>query len=224
MPITWNNVPVAYVDPNFTSQIDELKDQSRRIYISSLLGNDTDGITSDSTSEQRKWQMPAPNGWDLDLFNISGISKAFDRDTANKVYMRALTKGPVVGALDLAPEGEGRIADCQAMKIQIDYLAVQERAFRLRHSTSIRCAMHAASRRRGHSTWNDAPNQVDLGAGIAPGPNDVAGPIGGIFTTMIRYILLIINGGYNSGLTDIVRPATKFETLPDGTIVTIPEA
>lgn len=226
MAVTYNNIPVAYVDPNFLQQLDALKDQSRRIYTSTLLGNDTTSGCSDDSSSQRKWQIPSPGDWDLNLFDIGGISSAYDRVTANNVYIRALTKGPQVGALDLAPEGEGRVSDCIAMKTQIDHLAVQERAFRLRHASSIRCKIHAATRRRGHSTWNDAvgvdATLADLGAGIEPGPNDIAGPVGGVFTTMVRYILTIIRGGYNEGSVDIIRPATVVTTLSDGSVIAEP--
>lgn len=219
MAVVWNNVPVAYIDPNFVEQLDKLKDQSKRIYISTLVGDDSDG---NCVTSQRKWQIPTPNTWDLNLFNISGISGAFDRATANQVYIRALTKGPKVGLLDKAPEGEGRVADCQAMKIQIDYMATMERAFRLRHASSIRCKLHSAARRRGHSTWNDAIGAdavlLDLGDGVIPTAADIAGPVGGIFTTLIRHLLLVISGGYNEGVVDIQRPETVIQTLADGTV------
>ena len=36
-------------------------------------------------------------------------------------------------------------------KIQIDYIASLERAFRTRQASSVRCKIHASARRRGHA-------------------------------------------------------------------------
>jgi hypothetical protein len=214
----YNDVPIAAIDPVFQSQLDQLKETDRRIYISALLGHDTgqpDNCGQDQF-RQRKWQMPSPWSWDLNLFHISGtpgtgsIKDAFDRTRPNKLYTRALLKDPPVDAKDLAPAGEGRVADCQAMKIQIDHLAVQERAFRLRHATSIRCSMHAAVRRRGHSTWNDvAAGFILTNPDNVVASGSVGGPVGGIFTTLLRYLYLVINSGYNEGPVDINSPGVN---------------
>ena len=217
MVTVYNSTPVAYIDPLFQSHIDSLKEQSRRIFISTLSGNDTTN-PCDVTS-QRKWQIPEANGWDLNLFSISDMNNAFDRATINEVYLRAQMKTDPVGDFDKAPAGEGRVSDCQVLKLQIDYMAVRERAFRLRHATSIRCKMHGATRRRGHSSWNATVNLTDLGAGTVPQADDVTGPIGGVFTTVIRHLLLLIKAGYNVGPVDIVRPATKITVQEDGSII-----
>lgn len=208
----WSDVPVAQIDPIFNSQLNQFKETARRMYISTLAGDESGetGTCNASSDRQRKWQMPNPWTWNLSLFNISGgdssIKGAFDRSRANSLYTRALLKGRRLDDGDLAQPGEGRTSDCQAEKIQIDYLAIQERAFRLRHSTSIRCSMHAAVRRRGHSTWNDATDEnaylTDLGGGQGLAQS-VSGPVGGIFTTLLRYVYLTISGGYNEGSVDV---------------------
>lgn len=211
----FNGIPVATIDPVFEGQLNRLKDTDRRIYISALLGHDTEqpDTCEQDTIRQRKWQMPEPGTWDLNLFHISGtpgtgsIKDAFDRTRPNKLYTRALLKGQPIDAKDIAPAGEGRVADCQAMKIQIDHLAVQERAFRLRHATSVRCVMHAAVRRRGHSNWNDVAGGFQLiNPNTVTDPGSIGGPVGGIFTTLLRYLYLIISSGYNEGPVDISAP------------------
>lgn len=223
----WNNIPVAQLDPVFLSQIERLKDDARRIYTATLQGDDTLLGRSIDVSKQRKWQLPFSWNWDNNLFHIfgpAGIQSAYDRTCPNDLYVRALTKGAPIsnGCSSDAPDGEGRVSDCMAEKVQIDYLAIQERAFRLRHATPIRCAIHAAVRRRGHSTANDATGSQaflqDLGAGIRPGPYQVTGPVGGAFTTMIRYVLSIIVSGYSSGPVDISRGPTAVVRNPDGTV------
>jgi hypothetical protein len=228
MPATYNNIPVAFVDPDFVSHLEQLKEHGRRIYISTLVGDNTLGACNSLNTNQRRWQMPEPGAWNKNLFDITGLTEAYDRGPLNRVYMRAFTKGPQTGYLDKGPEGEGRVSDCMAMKIQIDYLAIQERAFRLRHSSSVRCSMHAAVRRRGQSVWNDAQGAAatlrDLGAGVAPGADDISGPVGGVFTSMYRYLLLIIRGGYNEGPVDIVRPDTQVVVREDGSYEALPVA
>jgi hypothetical protein len=205
----FNAIPIARIDPNFFQQIEQLKEVDRSIY-QSAIGTD-----------QRLWQLPNPNPtpspWNYNLFNIEGIRQAFDRTNPNKLYLRALLKGPPVG-VDIQesaiPTGEGRSTDCQVEKIQIDYLASQERAFRLRHSSIPRCAMHAAARRKGHSSLSD---QGAVTLTINSEPQDMTGPIGGVFTTMIRYLLLLIESGYNEPAKQLDIPETVIKYSSDGT-------
>ena len=89
---------------------------------------------------QRGWYVPDPNGWEGEIFDIAGVSSAFDRSEVAALYQTALMT--VLGAG----------GDAMALKLQSDYLAVQERAWRLRHLSPIRAVMHAGARRIGHST------------------------------------------------------------------------
>ena len=87
---------------------------------------------------QRKQHEVEKNGWDGNLFNIT--SDVFDRseNTADvETAIKDVTAPGVSGDLTVS---------C----LQGDYLASMERAFRLRHSTSIRRQLHAAARRKGH--------------------------------------------------------------------------
>ena len=215
--MAFNNIPVATIDPTFLGQINNLKEDARRVYVASLAGSDTNGNLSSSNLDQRRWQVPLG----IDITDPAGIGTAFDRSKINLIYIRALTKGPPLGLGDNAPEGEGRVSDCQVEKIQLDYLAAQERAFRLRHASSVRCVMHAANRRRGQSIWNDTGKPlVNLGAGAPLSPSDVVQPVGGVFTTMIRYLLLLMAGGYNElNGVNINGPDTIVKGLPDSTVV-----
>lgn len=188
MALAGNNVPVACVDPIFSSQIGKLKFHADTIWKGELnLG-------------QRFWQVPEPFRWDNDVFHIlgpNGILGAYDRTCPNLIYIRAFKKEPPKCPDGGAPAGEGRDADCMVEKIQIDYLAQQERAFRARHATPIRNRMHSMTRRRAQSPWGDR----------GPLPDEMP-PIGGIFTSVIRHLLILIDGGYNES-----KPITEPPTL-----------
>lgn len=86
---------------------------------------------------QRQWRAPAL--WAGNPLNIPGFAVPFTRANINNDYPSFLTSD------------NGRVADAMAAKLQAEHLSCQERAFRLRHSQPVRCTMHAANRRRGHS-------------------------------------------------------------------------
>jgi hypothetical protein len=85
---------------------------------------------------QRKWRIPPE--WDSSPTDIEGLGEPFDRSDINADYPTFFS-------------GDGTAGDCASAKLQLDHVAHQERAFRLRHATSVRCCMHAASRRVGQS-------------------------------------------------------------------------
>lgn len=111
--------------------------------------------------EQRDWRVPFD--WEGDPFDIEGLGDPFDRTDMNEDYPEFFTDNSSVG-------------DCMAAKIQADHLGSQERAFRLRHATSVRCCMHAASRRNG---------QGDQAAGS--------------FARIVNHIQDLISAGSDSG-------------------------
>ena len=97
---------------------------------------------------QRKWMMPAAIGnWKGNPLDIASIADAFDRSEANEQYQDAIFKNGTSGT-------------AMGQKVQIDYLGMMERAFRSRHKTPCRAAMHAAGRRKGHGQ----PEGVHSGA------------------------------------------------------------
>lgn len=85
---------------------------------------------------QRLWMIPSPLA-ETSLFKPEDFGKGFDRSEANADYEEAIHR-------------EGTMGEAAAARIQVDYAAVQERAFRSRHMTPIRAMVHAAARRAGH--------------------------------------------------------------------------
>jgi len=83
---------------------------------------------------------PALNGWSGDLFDLEGMSKAFSREE-NKVDMQKAIADA---------RKSGTVGDLIASVKQGDYLAVQERAFRLKHCGRVRATVHAGARMYGH--------------------------------------------------------------------------
>ena len=97
---------------------------------------------------QRPWMLPPANGeWEGNPLDIAAIAAAFDRNEANEQYQDAVFQ-------------DGTSGTAMGQKVQIDYLGMMERAFRARHKTPCRAAMHAAGRRRGHGQ----PEGVHIGA------------------------------------------------------------
>jgi hypothetical protein len=95
---------------------------------------------------QRPWMVP-----DLGdgSFTIPGLADAYDRSEMSEAYSLILT------------QPGGTQGDAMAAKLQSDYLASQERAYRLRQSGPVRCAMHAAARRQAHGAVNGVFGRVD---------------------------------------------------------------
>lgn len=88
--------------------------------------------------EQRIWRTPI--GWTIgDPLNIPGFTEPFNRLKINEDYELSFQ------------DDDGREADAIAAKLQGDHVSSQERAFRFRHASHIRCVMHGANRRQGHS-------------------------------------------------------------------------
>jgi hypothetical protein len=88
----------------------------------------------------RFWMLPTFRGWDGDPHNIPDMAKPFARDEPNQEYIQEITKD--VG---------GKQSIAMGRKIEIDYMAMMERAFRARQAGPIRCTLHSAGRRLAHS-------------------------------------------------------------------------
>ena len=93
----------------------------------------------------REWFLGDTRIWSGDPLDIDAIANAFARATSGDSYAAAMTSST------------GAVGDAMAAKMQSDYLAAMERAFRMRHASPIRCVMHAASRRLGHGNAADGP-------------------------------------------------------------------
>jgi hypothetical protein len=120
---------VADVDPNFERQLRALKADSKA---------NGDAIRQNDAT---RWFRPA--GWDGDVFDYAGIARAFNRDAANEMVVRAISDA----------EAPGTSGDLIAATTQIDYLACLERAFRVRHAMPVpRLLLHAAGTMKGNGT------------------------------------------------------------------------
>ena len=112
--------------PVFTDRIADLRLQAQRTH-NAIQGR-----------HQRRWAVPEGQESLLDIENLH--VPAFDRQELNDQYTE----------LTESVESAGTTADVMANKQQIAYVAVEERAFRARHSTICRAFCHGHGRRYGH--------------------------------------------------------------------------
>ena len=90
--------------------------------------------------EQRKLHEVDKNEWSGDVFDIPGMHSPWDRLENEEDVKNAIKD----------PDTPGVSGDLIHSTLQGDWLASQERSFRMRHQTRVRSAIHAASRRFGH--------------------------------------------------------------------------
>jgi len=91
----------------------------------------------------RPWHTPDTMA-NSDLLDVPMLHEpAWNRDEANRIYSQ-----------DVLSEKPGTQGDVISLKRQIDFMAVEERAWRVRHATFARCAAHAAGRLNGHGQPN----------------------------------------------------------------------
>jgi hypothetical protein len=83
------------------------------------------------------WWLPPASAWSGDVLDVPGMAAAFDRSAVGADYAEALTT-------------DGTAATAASLRVQNDYVAALERAFRARHRGPVRDAAHAAARHRGH--------------------------------------------------------------------------
>ena len=119
--------PKGQVHAVFADRLKDLKIQAQNLY-KSVQG-----------TEQRKWQIPSDLS--VDLFEIAKLHEpSFNRTTINVNYQEATQD----------PDDAGTNGDTIALKLQLDYNAAEERAFRHRHASPVRNICHAHGRRYGH--------------------------------------------------------------------------
>lgn len=95
-----------------------------------------------SQASRRPWHTPTALA-DRDLLDVPALhNPAWDRNNINQLYSESILAGP-------GTEG-GTSGDLIAMKWQADFLAAEERAFRLRHASYARCVTVAHGRTNGH--------------------------------------------------------------------------
>lgn len=119
------------VDPAFQKRITQLEERAKKI------------------SEKFK-SLQGPIPWnvpdelkDKELLDVPGLhGPAWDRNGINELYSNKILAGPL-------KEG-GTTGDLIAMKWQADFMATEERAFRTRHASFVRCAAFMHGRLDGH--------------------------------------------------------------------------
>lgn len=99
-----------------------------------------------SYTTYRKWAIPegVSNLWHVPSMHMP----TWDRNGINQLYSAEILNGD--------PKTGGTCADLVAMKIQNDFLAAEERAFRLRHASYTRCAAMAHGRFDGHGKKDES--------------------------------------------------------------------
>lgn len=135
----------ATLDEGFLSHMEKLSADSFDYY---ALVRDGRGGT---------WSMPPiVEGWDGDLFDFTSLGVAFDRTDIEVEYATIIQNSALEGESDDSDNPErGTLSGLAANKIQAGILSQRERAFRIRHTTPIMAACHAAARRKGHGQLDD---------------------------------------------------------------------
>lgn len=132
-----HGVPKGNVSGVYSNRVDDLKDKAERI-----------SRAFRRFEEFRPWHTP-DSLKDKDLLLVPGMhNPAWARNEPNITYCESVLAGP--------NSSGGTTADLIAMKLQIDFLAEEERAWRVRHMSLIRGACLAHGRLDGHSKPEEA--------------------------------------------------------------------
>lgn len=119
----------AKVDPNFEQRLRDLRDAAKAEF------------TARQGDQPVKWNRPTD--YEADLEDWDAMSDPFDRSAANGQFVEAVEDA----------NNPGTTGDLVATTTQIDYLAVMERAFRARTtSTRPRMMAHLSGRKKGHGS------------------------------------------------------------------------
>lgn len=103
---------------------------------------------------QRDWNIPKALE-EKDLSDVPGLhDPAFDRNEINANYEECLASSAA----------SGTSADLSGLKTQIDFMAGEEQAFRMRHTSIVRAFVHGHVRLWGHgqpqSVFDDVSRQA----------------------------------------------------------------
>lgn len=117
------------VDGKFTARVNELEQKAKK-----------SAEHFRNYGSFREWYTPEEVKEPLDVPKLH--DPVWDRNNINQKYSVDILAGP-------GKEG-GTVGDLIAMKWQADFMAVEERAFRTRHASLVRCASMAHGRLFGH--------------------------------------------------------------------------
>lgn len=122
--------PVGRIHDRFLDQVKAAKRNATVLDLATTAG------------AQREWALLSRGNWNGDTLDIPDTTKAFDRDVINQDYELMMSDA----------QNPGSLGSCISLKMQVDWLAALERAFRTRHATIVRSSVHAIARRRGHGS------------------------------------------------------------------------
>jgi len=132
----------AIVTTVFKNRLRDLQEQAKK------LQNAYQG------KHQRVWQIPKDFGASS-LLAIAQLHKpSYDREEINTKYDEVTND----------PDNAGTTGDVIALKLQLDYVACEERAFRARHTTLCRAMALGHGRRfgQGHGQmWGAKPGSIE---------------------------------------------------------------
>lgn len=104
-----------------------------------------DGVQAqaDAFTQGGVWQPLVPAELvGRDLLDVPGLhDSAWDRNQINVNY----------DEVTQSSQDPGTAGDAASLKLQMDYNATEERAFRARHASKIRCLTHMHGRLNGHA-------------------------------------------------------------------------
>jgi hypothetical protein len=103
--------------------------------LSSIAKQMADGAESAITGRAKPWMIGT---WQGDPLDIVTLGDGFNRQAIIDAYTAAVSK----------PD-EVRSGELSNLRTQYEIMMSAERAFRLRHATSVRCEMFATGRQRG---------------------------------------------------------------------------
>jgi len=120
------------VDGKFEARVNQLESRAGQMSTSFRYQGDA-----------RDWHTPDELK-DKELLDVPNLHEpSWNRDNINQIYSMSVLSGP-------GKEG-GTTGDLVAMKWQADFMATEERGWRLRHASLIRCACFMHGRLDGHS-------------------------------------------------------------------------
>lgn len=127
-----HGVSKGQVDSNFSKRVESLETRAKE-----------QSEMFQSMDKFRPWHTPDELKG-RDLLDVPSLhNPCWDRNNINSLYSEQILAGP-------GKKG-GTSGDLIAMKWQADFMAAEERAFRLRHASLPRCASLMHGRLDGHS-------------------------------------------------------------------------
>jgi|688.fasta_scaffold490056_2 hypothetical protein len=123
--------PKGKVDGKFEARTQDLESSAQQI-----------SQAFKDVSQPRPWHTPKELK-ERELLDVPGLHEpVWNRNDINKIYSEEVLGG--------SKDKSGTVGDLIAMKWQADFMAAEERAFRMRHASFVRCACLMHGRLDGH--------------------------------------------------------------------------